>query len=336
MYEKIIVVTRRTRLQELIAKFNTRGQAKFYIEHSGGDFADYQREDDNYRRSIEIVQNQIGNTLKAQFVDRDFLPNFIFSEKDIVVALGQDGLVANAAKYVGSQPIIGVNPDPERFDGILVPMSATQLQQAIKSVITNTASVKSVSLAEAVLNDGQKLLAFNDLFIGARTHISARYRLELNGCSELQSSSGLIVATGAGSTGWLSSIFNMVSSINAFTRSGEKHTDTSAKKITQKTKDSGAGAKWASAQLCFVVREPFISRQSTAKMVIGMLTAEQELVIESRMPSGGTIFSDGVESDFLSFDSGMTARIRAAKQCVKLIQPIKVPTGATIDSKTRN
>ena len=38
--------------------------------------------------------------------------------------------------------------------------------------------MRNVTLAEVVLIDGQRLLAFNDLFIGARTHVSARYRVE--------------------------------------------------------------------------------------------------------------------------------------------------------------
>ncbi len=324
MYEKIIVVTRRTRLQELVSKFNTRNQAKFYIEHSGGDFSDYQKEDDNYRQAMEVVQTQVGNALKLQYVDRDFLPNFIFSEKDIVVALGQDGLVANAAKYVGAQPIIGVNPDPERFDGILVPVQTSQVRQSINGVLSNKTKFRNVSLAEAVLNDGQRLLAFNDLFIGARTHSSARYRLEYEGCSEIQSSSGLIVSTGAGATGWLSSVFNMVSSIAAFSASERAVDQYTGRMVApglkpERNYSKSPQLRWDTDELCFVVREPFLSKHSSANIVIGKLSAQRELIIESRMPVGGTIFSDGIENDFLSFDSGMIARVRTAAQRVQLV-----------------
>jgi hypothetical protein len=68
---------------------------------------------------------------------------------------------------------------------------------------------KQCDLQKQNLNDGQRLLAFNDLFIGASSHISARYKISFNQNSEEHSSSGLIVSTPAGSTGWLSSIFNM-------------------------------------------------------------------------------------------------------------------------------
>lgn len=120
-FEKVVLVTRKTRLAELIERFNTRAQAKFYIEHAGGDFAEFEREDEAYQRSIDVVRRSIEIGLKIQVIDRELLPMFTFLPEDLVVALGQDGLVANTAKYVGRQPIVAVNPDPERFDGILLP-----------------------------------------------------------------------------------------------------------------------------------------------------------------------------------------------------------------------
>jgi len=47
---KIILIIRQTRLDELISRFNTIGQAKFYIEHLGADFSDYQQENDIYKK----------------------------------------------------------------------------------------------------------------------------------------------------------------------------------------------------------------------------------------------------------------------------------------------
>ena len=39
LYETAIVVTRATQLDELIARFATRSQARFYLEHAGQDIA---------------------------------------------------------------------------------------------------------------------------------------------------------------------------------------------------------------------------------------------------------------------------------------------------------
>src|SRR5438477_4883100 len=132
MYEKIVIVTRKTRLQELIERFNSRAQAKFYIEHAGGDFSEYVEEDSAYNSSMELLRRSLDLGLKIQIVDREFLPNFLFTEKDLIVAVGQDGLVANTAKYVGEQPIVAVNPDPARFDGILLPFNPSQVSKVVQ------------------------------------------------------------------------------------------------------------------------------------------------------------------------------------------------------------
>ncbi|MBI5545668.1 MAG: NAD+ kinase [Deltaproteobacteria bacterium] len=304
MFEKLVLVTRKTRLQQLIERFNSRAQAKFYIEHAGGDFGDYLHEDEVYSRSLEALHRGLDLGLKVQQIERAIVPTFLFTEKDLVVAVGQDGLVANVAKYAGAQPIVAVNPDPERFDGVLLPFQTPQAPGAVTRVLEGKARFRQVTLAEARLGDGQRLLGFNDLFVGARSHVSARYRIGLGERQEPQSSSGVLVSTGAGSTGWLSSVFNMAAEIASFT--GGK---------------AGAPVRldWEDPRLVFVVREPFSSRHSQAGLVAGVLKAGEALRLESQMPSGGVIFSDGVESDALAFNSGAIASIGAAAQGTRLV-----------------
>jgi NAD kinase len=304
MYKKLVIVTRKTRLQELVERFNTRSQAKFYIEHARGGFADYEREDDAYRSSLDVLRRSLDFEMPQQLVDRALVPTFQFQKEDLVVTLGQDGLVANTAKYVGAQPIVAVNPEPGRFDGILLPFLPDQARSAVGKVIEAKAKIHEVTLAEIKLQDGQRLLAFNDLFIGARSHVSTLYRITCGERSEVQSSSGVLVSTGAGSTGWLSSVFNMASGIARF-RGGE-----AVKPIR---------IPWEDRRLVYVVREPFVSRHSQAGIVAGMLESGKELVLESLMPSGGAAFSDGMEADFLQFNSGAIATVRAAEQRARLV-----------------
>jgi NAD kinase len=297
VFEKIVLVTRKTRLAELVERFNSRGQAKFYIEHSGGDFSDYEQEDDAYRRSLATLRRSLDVGLKLHVLDRDLVPTCVFSAADLIVTIGQDGLVANTAKYVGGQPLIAVNPDPSRFEGILLGFSPEEARSAVERVLAGRASFRNATLALVTLGDGQRLLAFNDVFIGARSHVSARYRISFSGSSEIQSSSGVLVSTGAGSTGWLSSVFNMAEGISKFSGGGVFPRPSMA---------------WEDPRLIFVVREPYASRHSRADLVTGILEARGELVIESLMPSGGVIFSDGMESDHLDFNSGARALVRAA------------------------
>jgi hypothetical protein len=261
-------------------------------------------EDDEYRRSFDQLSKSLDMGLKLQVIDRDFLPTFMFMPQDIVVTLGQDGLVANAAKYVKGQPIIAVNPSPRIFDGVLLPFLPGGVAAAVNRLVHEKAVIRGVTMAEAKLTDGQSLLAFNDLFIGPKTHVSARYRIAWSGKSEPQSSSGVLVSTGAGSTGWLSSIFNMTRGVAG---------------LAGATFAVPTQLEWEDLRLVFVVREPFISRHSRAEIVAGMIAPGQELVLESLMPSGGVIFSDGTEADFLKFDAGVTAMIRASEQKAHLV-----------------
>lgn len=144
------------------------------------------------------------------------------------------------------------------------------------------------------------------IFLSGPTHTHlARYQISFNGINENQSSSGVIVSTGAGSTAWLSSLFNMASGINkAF------------------SKDAGVQRRqmdWEMEKLVFVVREPFQSKSSDIDLSAGIIEKNNELTIESFMPENGIIFSDGIESDFMKFNSGSIVKIGIAKEKAKLV-----------------
>ena len=186
---KIVLIVRETRLEELKARFNTVSQARFYVEQLGGDFSDYENEDATYRKAVATAQQLIVQFGRLQMVGRSFLPNFIFGPDDLVVAVGQDGLVANTLKYLDGQLLIGVNPDPHRYDGKLLPFSVGDLRTILPEALSNERPVKDVTMAKATLNNGQTLHAVNDLFIGPASHGSARYTLRHEKRSERQSSS---------------------------------------------------------------------------------------------------------------------------------------------------
>lgn len=304
MLDKVVLVTRKTRLDELIERFNTLAQAKFYIEHAGGDFSAYVREHESYQQALKTVRRGVEVGLKIQVMDRALVPTYLFAKSDVIVTLGQDGLVANTAKYVGGQPILAVNPDPERVDGVLLPIAPTTVRASLERTLSGRAKARTVTLAEARLKDGQRLLAFNDLFIGAASHVSARYRIQYGQKSEQHSSSGVLVSTGAGSTGWLSSIFNETSGILSYLGGAP---------VTP------VRLQWEEERLFFVVREPFVSKHSQAAVVAGAVTAQAGLTLESQMPSGGVIFSDGVEADHLDFNAGAIARVGIAPEKANLI-----------------
>ena len=118
---KVVLVTRHSRIEELIARFHTLDQARFYVEHLGADFSDYLAEHERYLVARRVVESALASCARVQLLDRGFLPTYLFAPDDVVVALGQDGVVANTLKYLDGQPLLGVNPDPARYDGILLP-----------------------------------------------------------------------------------------------------------------------------------------------------------------------------------------------------------------------
>jgi hypothetical protein len=290
----------------LVERFNTKAQAKFYIEHGGGSFDFYEREHETYYAAVGQLRQQLQKLAKLQVIERAFLPNFLFADSDLVVTIGIDGLVVNTAKYLDGQPIIAVNPDPQHIDGVLLPFNVATAVPAVRQALYGAAPLRRVTMAEARLNDGQTLLAFNDLFVGVRSHVSARYQIRFDGRDERHSSSGIIIATGAGSTGWLSSLFNMANGMMAVFGEGE-----------------GLAARplldWETDRLIFVVREPFVSKTSGATIVCGTITQERPLQLESTTAEGGVIFSDGVEADYLAFNAGAIATIGLAARRTNLV-----------------
>ncbi len=309
--EKIVYVTRKTPLEGLVQKMNSRAQAQFYLEHNNISFDEYDRADRQYQATRKRIEQREPSGVKVQWIDRDLLPTFQFGKRDLVVTLGQDGLVVNVAKYLTTQPILAVNPDPSRFDGILTPFRADNYREQVDKVLADDYAVEKVSMVQATLNDGQVLYGVNDLFIGPRTHGSARYLMQIGARQEVQSSSGVIISTGVGCSGWLRSITTGAWHVANYFYDNE----------TGPPSLDEISLGWQSEKLWYTVREPFISRSSQATMVFGQLGKGEEMIITSQMPDYGVIFSDGIESDYLTFNSGAIARVGLADRRAHLVIP---------------
>jgi len=292
---RFILVTRETRLQGLIRRFNTRSQAKFYIEQMGMDFKGFEEEDRTYHEAVSMVRSLLVEKRPVQPLDREFLPNYLFGKEDIVVVVGQDGLVANTLKYSREQPVLAFNPDPKRYEGKLLPFRVPQAENVLRAVLGGHYQTQSISLALAKLTNGQEMVAVNDLFIGPKRHTSAFYEVHYQGQKEIQSSSGIIVSTGLGSTGWFKSILSGAMGIAG-------NADPAVAGLAQ-------GFPWDSEYLYFSVREPYPSVASGASIVFGQVSASKKLQIVSNMAEEGVIFSDGILDDYLEFNASLTATI---------------------------
>lgn len=314
-FEKVYVVSKKSALQGLIARYGTKSQAEFVLAKDGLSIAPFVRADNLQRTTIERFCEGLPSTIRVALVDFDFLPSYQFDPHALVVTVGVDGLVANTAKYLTVQPILAINPDPFQIDGTL---ARNSFYHAL-SFFQNSAgwSRQKLTMAEAKFPDGQRLLAVNDLFIGQKTHVSARYTVRFKDTEENQSSSGIIVSTGTGATGWRKSIITGARSLVAGIQP----------EIAAQIPEIDAPVDPGDPTLTFAVREPFPTKSTQANLVWGRLVLDETLTVTSQMPQNGVIFSDGVELDFLEFNAGTVATIGVAEEVVHLLhyREIKQP-----------
>ena len=295
---RLVLITRKTPLELLLERHGTYGQARFYLESRGQSIAWAEEVHERFTAGLARVQAAVPPDERRVRLDRADLATFLFAPDDVVIVVGQDGLVPNVAKYLEGQLTIGINPDPQRYDGILCahpPEVTPRLLDWLEARDQGQFQVEQRSMALVEREDGQRLLALNEVFVGHRTHQSARYRLRVGGREERQSSSGLICATGTGSTGWARSI------------------------ARQRQLDLVIGPE--EARLAWLVREPFPSVSTDTDLDFGFLGPDEALEVVSEMGEDGVIFADGIEVDRLDFAVGQTARISVAPQRLHLVVP---------------
>ncbi|MHA1337993.1 MAG: sugar kinase [Promethearchaeota archaeon] len=309
--EKIIIITKKTWLEELVNRFNTIAQAQFYIDQNlgKGHFDYYRLAHEKYHKSLDLIKKIVSNNYRYQVIEREFLPNFLFNKDDLIITVGPDGLVINTAKYLQEQRILAINPDSERIDGVLIPFNIKEFSlELLENIEKDNFYIEKITMAKAELNTNQVLYGVNDIFIGHKSHMSARYSITYRDHTENHSSSGIIVSTGTGSTGWLRSIITGAIRITKKIRGDLRDVDEYDYKFDR-----------TSRYLVFSVREPFVSKLSKADICFGEIFDDEYLEIESKMPENGVIFSDGIESDYLNFNSGIVAKIGIAEKNVNLI-----------------
>lgn len=289
---RAVFVTRETDYERLLARHATRDQARFFLQSRGQSLEDVEAQHSAFHAALHAARSAVPPQWRQAAVHRAELDRFLFAPEDVVVAVGQDGLVANVAKYLRGQPVLGVNPAPDLYDGVLVRLSPDRLTKALPAVLAGDAPLERRTMVEAVLDSGERLLALNEIFLGHRSHQSARYLLQAPEGSERQSSSGIVVATGTGATGWARSIME-------------------ATGTSQPLRPEDPA-------LLYLVREPFPSVATGTALRQGRLT-QQPLRVTSQMNEGGVIFADGIEQDFLPFDWGKCASLRPAAQHLSLV-----------------
>lgn len=292
---RVVVVHRHTELDDLLARHGTRGQAAFFLSSRGRSLDEVESRHDAVDAALSTVASAIPVEWRRAVVERADLDRFLFGPEDIVAVVGQDGLVANVAKYLDGQPVIGVDPEPGRNAGVLVQHSPARFGALLHAVADGAASYEARAMVEASLDDGQTLAALNEIFVGHPSHQSARYRLRSDDDEERQSSSGLIISTGTGATGWCRSVWRQTHSVLVLPEPSEP-------------------------RLVWFVREPWPSPATGTSLGEGELEPGRSLRVVAET-DGLVAFGDGIESDRLTLGWGQEVAIRLASRTLRLAQP---------------
>lgn len=289
---RAVFVTRETDYELLLARHATREQARFFLETRGQRIETLEARDRQLQDTLKQARLAVPGDWRQAHVHRPDLDRFLFGPEDLIVPVGQDGLVANVAKYLAGQPVMGINPSPDLYDGVLVRVPVRHLADLLRACVEGQAPIERRTMVEARLDAGERLLALNEVFVGHRSHQSARYSIAVSNEREDHSSSGLIVASGTGATGWARSIMDSMGTHLALTPEERA--------------------------VAYFVREPFPSIATRTSLRAGKLVGEP-IEITSRMNDGGVIFADGMEQDFLVFDWGRRVSVAPAAHALNLV-----------------
>ncbi|HQH08285.1 MAG TPA: hypothetical protein PK428_10775 [Phycicoccus sp.] len=291
---RVVLVTRRTEYEELLDRHSTRGQAEFFLRSRGQELGPVLGRHEAFVSAVAAVEAAVPLDWRRARVERAELARFVFEAGDIVVVLGQDGLVANVAKYLDGQPVIGVDPVAGDGRGVLVPHEPAGVADGLADIVSGHAAYIDRTMVRATSDDGQILDALNEIFVGQVGHQSARYLLSDGTGWERQSSSGVIVRTGTGGTGWCASLQRIMAPGMALPRPEER-------------------------ALSWFVREAWPSSGTGVEHVVGLLGGGSGL--ELRCESDELVaFGDGIEGDRLLIGWGQSISVGVSPRILRTLR----------------
>lgn len=234
-----------------------------------------------YRATLQLVRKILEkHRIKYHLANRDLLNEIKLHKHDFVLAVGGDGTFLRAAQFIKKQLIFGVNADIKSKEGFFMESDKNNFEEKLKKIMNVKFKIKKLPRLEAHIN-GEKIgsYAVNEFYIGAKKgYHAAKYILELGNIKERHKSSGVLVATPAGSHAWASACLG--------------------KKLPLNSKN-----------FQFVVREPYEGRVfKDYGLKCGLLKKRQKLKIYSEMLDG-VIVADSVGKEF-AFSNGSSAVVR--------------------------
>jgi hypothetical protein len=237
----------------------------------------------------QVQRHLQGGTLLA----RDEVTAAVNERFDLIISLGGDNHFQYLSHFLTTTPILGINSDVQTSVGALVPFLPEQIEVLVARLEAGDYAVEEWTRLAAWVNGRAIEWATCVYFIGeAERHFMSRHILEFRGQQEEQKGSGLLIVTGAGSTGWYDSACRYrFPEGNAFAPT----------------------APWA----CFLLTEPYHGRLSGQALQHGEIRPGEELCVHSLNDDRGIISSDSIE--VYSANRGTHLCVRLAPQPLRVI-----------------
>lgn len=247
--------------------------------------AKMRRTHESHERTLEAVKEALDALgCQATFVYRAQMATL--RGVDLVLTVGGDGTILEVARHVEDTPLLGVNSAPATSLGVFCGADAATVREKLMMFLHG--ELPTTMLARLLLSvNGHRVPVLNEVLYAHRNPAAtSRYILSIGGRAEEQRSSGIWIATAAGSTGAIYSAGGKVLPIT-------------------------------STRIQYLVREPFIQGKERPRLLRGVLPGDREIVLFSKMRQG-MIFVDGAHES-LPLGFGDRARIRGGAPPLRVL-----------------
>lgn len=154
--------------------------------------------------------SDIEAVLRQQRITYHKLPRgrrFKARDYDLVLAIGGDGTFLDAARFLKSEPILGVNSDTNHSVGNFCQVERKNFARFFKKILKNQFKIQKINRFRFTVS-GRYFPnpVLNEILIAHKSPAAmSHYDLQIGAVKEHQRSSGLWIATAAGSTGAIQS-----------------------------------------------------------------------------------------------------------------------------------
>lgn len=204
--KRILIVVKRTKWERDVIRYGSERTTKKIYARQRHDGARIISSHDRQWQNLHTFRDQLKD---ARFIYRAELPFVDQREFDLLVSFGGDNHFVYVSHYAGQKPLMGINSDPETSRGALLlfdPDSAAAYlgKHSVDNVTTEAWSRISGQILHA---DGRRMqtgAATSEITVRSKFHdYVSRYQIGIDSKDwEEQKCSGLLLSTGAGSTGW--------------------------------------------------------------------------------------------------------------------------------------